>query len=104
MQTNTEHALPSANNTKPAVLARGTILVKRLPLMNAIFEVMGTSGHRVTMRRIDGDKRLRAESFEVDASHLQKNGYLLESEAGPHPLEAESKMDRKIKPRENNTW
>lgn len=76
------------------LLEKGTILVKRLPMMNARFEVLGVSAQRVVIRRIDGDRRHRVESFELESAYLRKHGYLLESEAGPHPLEVESKEDR----------
>lgn len=82
--------------SKPTLLAKGTVLVKRLPLIDARFEVIGISGSKVIMRRTDGSRKQSVATFEIDAAHLQKNSYLLESEAGPHPLEVQKKFDRKL--------
>lgn len=78
---------------KSFLLNKGDILVKRLPMVNAQFEVAEIIGSRVVLRRIDGSKRDRAHTTEIEASYLQRHGYLLASEAAPHPLEAELKLE-----------
>lgn len=77
----------------PGVLTKGAILVKRMPMHNAKFEVTDTSPGRVCIRRIDGQRKWGA-AIELDASILHKYGYLLEEEAGPHPLELEKERSR----------
>lgn len=73
-------------------LTKGAILVKRLPLANARFEVVSASGTRIALRRLDGDRKNRAEPIEIEAAHLARYGYLLERDAAPHPLELEKKQ------------
>lgn len=81
------------------LLGKGSILVKRLPMANARFEVLDISPNGdVTMRRLDGDKRLRGTPVVIGGSHLKKHGYLIESDAAPHPMEKEKKKEMSGRP------